>query len=56
MFIEASAQPKGPDPTEVVLLKNEKGRRAAEAERRGISGAPSQPISKAKQTERALLE
>ena len=46
---EAAEQPRGPDPTEVIQLKDEKGRRAADAERRGIGGTPSQSISEARQ-------
>ena len=46
---EPAGEPRGPDPTEVIQLKDEKGRRAADAERRGIGGTPSQPISEARQ-------
>ena len=49
---EPAGEPRGPDPTEVIQLKDEKGRRAADAERRGIGGTPSQPISEARQVRR----
>ena len=46
-FTDAAEQPRGPDPTEIIQLKDEKGRRASDAEHRGIGGTQSQPISEA---------
>ena len=46
---ESAEQPSAPDPTEAIQLKDENEERAADAERRGIGGTPSQPLSEASQ-------
>ena len=47
--LQNSRAPSPPDPTEAIQLKDENEQRAADAERRDISGTPSQPLSEASQ-------
>jgi len=47
---ESAEQPSAPDPTEAFQSTDENEQRAADAKGRGISGAPSQPLSEASET------